>query len=276
MWRRSVCEVVVVVDQLDQAGTLAQRRLDDLLGQIARFVPDLRVVEVPQSVTERDALFRRWSSSPGTVKDARGGPQLSYLVGLDSVRTEYVLHTDCDMLFGGHEAGWTTLAAEVLDRDETTVICDPWPGPPRPDLSLRVNRLRLLRTGLAGRVSFHMSTRCFFADMRKLRRLLVPLELAMPTAPKLSRLTQRTWHGGHLFEDFVTGAMVRSGTTRLSLLGASTDRGRWSLHPVERCDAYRAALRGLVASVERDAIPDAQRGEYDIIPAMLEQGAAWS
>jgi hypothetical protein len=48
------------------------------------------------------------------AKDCFGAPFFAYFYGLATVETRYVLHVDCDLLFGGGSSMWITEAIDLL------------------------------------------------------------------------------------------------------------------------------------------------------------------
>jgi hypothetical protein len=62
--------------------------------------------------------------------------------------------------------------------------------------------------------------------------------------------------------------MMRKGLSRIDFLGSGA--GLYSLHPPYRTDTFYRELPHLIARIVAGAIPEAQRGEYDVNSSMFD------
>jgi hypothetical protein len=67
-------------------------------------------------------------------------------------------------------------------------------------------------------------------------------------------------------------AMAERGLYRIDLLGSGP--GMWSLHPPHRSALFYERLPELMNAVEREDIPDGQRGDHDMNDSMIDWSTA--
>ena len=73
-------------------------------------------------------------------------------------------------------------------------------------------------------------------------------------------------------EERVTLAMRQSASGRLDFLG--TGAGMWSVHPIDRSEAFYEHLGSLIELLEAEEAPtEQQRGHYDLDPSMIALAA---
>ena len=113
------------------------------------------------------------------------------------------------------------------------------------------------------------TTNAFFIERELFVRRLGPLQLRL--AAPLHVL--RGWSAGHppyrALEVSVSQAMARRKLVRLSLLGPG--KGLWTLHRQQRSPALAEKLPGIIRGVERNRVPDEQRGH-----GRLHESVDWS
>jgi hypothetical protein len=73
-------------------------------------------------------------------------------------------------------------------------------------------------------------------------------------------------------ERILSRAMRDAGMKRLDFLGSGG--GLWGVHPLERTERFYALLPALIRCVETGDVPDAQRGEYNVVPALFDHAEA--
>ncbi len=242
-----------------------QQLLEDLCDEY----PHARVVSVDyEPDVVREIAHEVTGDSVLPPKDTKGAPFYPYFYGLRVARNDLVLHLDSDLMFGGSSQSWTAEACAVLADNPDVLACNPLPGPPAPGHDLRTQSApRFAHSSLAFRFS-RLSTRLFLLDRRVLRERLFPLELRGPI--RLSSRIKARMHGNPPYmaaELVISDAMVAAGLHRVDLLGA--DPGMWSLHPPYRSEAFYRELPRLIERVERNDVPDAQRGDYDLNDSMF-------
>jgi hypothetical protein len=275
-WAAQVDEILCLVDvppeRLKQEETRsALAELGEFLDQQRLLHPQLawRLVDYsPEAVAAVEATF--YGGRPVPVYDCRNRPIYAYLHLLLAVRHDLVFHIDGDMMFGGASQTWMAEALDQLARRPEILACNPLPGPPRSDGQLLSQRYRPTPepdTPFAYRFPT-LSYRVFLLDRRAMAERLAPLRDEWPPLPRSVRaLLRRRTRPHALLEQVIAHAMMRRGQYRLDFLGQAP--GMWSLHPRYRTERYKRVLPDLIRLVEAGAVPQAQRGEYDLQDAML-------
>jgi hypothetical protein len=246
----------------------------ELLENLCREHPKARVVEVdyaPEKVKEVAEAFVAGPFLP--AKDTKGAPIYPYLQGLYAARNDLVFHLDSDVMFGGGSQSWIAEARALLGEHDDVLACSPLPGPPTADgrlLTQSASRFEL--PSLAFRFS-GISTRLFLIDRDRMRKRLLPLRLSGPVRP-VSRL--KAWaHGNPPYraaELMMNDAMRAAALYRVDFLGAAP--GMWSLHPPFRSEGFYSELPRLIEQIETGAVPEAQRGDYELNSSMFDWSSA--
>jgi len=202
------------------------------------------------------------------AKDWMGAPFYAYFAGFYHARHNYIFHIDSDMLFGGGSQTWIAEAVRLMEARPEVVACNPLPGPPTGDGSLRSQTLiPEPSTSLAFRTS-GISTRVTFFDRQRVISHLAPLPLIQPG---LVRLWQARLEGNSSYvpvEDILSQGMHQQGLLRIDFLGQAA--GLWSLHPPYRSELFYQSLPSLIQRIERGEIPDGQRGYHDLNDSMID------
>jgi hypothetical protein len=226
-----------------------------------------------------------FGGQPVPLKTSRAGPFYAYFFGLYAASCDYILHLDCDVLFGGGSQTWTAEAVELLRERSDVLLCGPLPGPPRADQTIMQPAEREPHSSLAFRFST-VTTRRFLLDRKRLRntvgmlairrhtprRTRVPLSVwmkglrAMPFRDRLRPLTLST-PPYELPERLIGEGMTAAGLHRVDFLG--NPPGMWSLHPPDRNERFYQSLPALIERVESGSVSDDQRGNYDVTESML-------
>jgi hypothetical protein len=252
------------------------QRLVESLGRGSDAQNVLEVDYSDEAMSRVGSMFFGGAVPP--VKDCFGAPFYAYFYGLATVKTRYVLHLDCDMLFGGGSDVWLREAMELLDsRPELLFVC-PLAGPPTLDARIprRIRRAQLhtqefgsepvleCRAPRTYRLR-HVSSRVFFADLDRLRG-----------AGPLTIMDAPPWtYGSDLAttpflpaETVLSRVMHDGGWSRLDYLGK--DPGMWFLHPPQRGPAFIANLSNVIAAIETDNVPPGQRGSYELLDDWID------
>jgi hypothetical protein len=249
--------------------------MDRLLDDLCAGHPGAHVDEVDTGAPATQAVGDRFfGGAAPPLKDARGGPFFSYFWGVHRARHEVVFHTDSDMLFGGGSQAWVADALGLMEQHPDVLATSPLPGPPRADGRIRARRGSPLAEVPYPAYRFgYFTSRLFMLDRGRLLDRSPALELRRPHRLQ-HRLKARVLGNPPvaLPEDLVSRRMRQRSQARIDLLGSGP--GMWSLHPPYRSPEFYARLPELVERVERDDIPDGQRGEYDINDSFFAWGAA--
>ncbi|WP_139326319.1 hypothetical protein [Azonexus hydrophilus] len=210
-----------------------------------------------------------------------GGPFYSYFYGLYISNSEYVLHMDGDMLFGGGSSTWISEAKKIIDDDVKVAFVCPWPGPPFKNgfISEKVSNTfegtpaKNYKTHPLSIVQDHVSTRIFFA---KTSRLVVDLGALGFYPLGVLRKFKAYLLGNEGValeaESLLSLNMREKNKIRVDYLGENS--GVWSLHPVYRSAEYIAALPIIIRNVELGEIPAGQIGDYNLNDSMVDLKSA--
>jgi hypothetical protein len=202
------------------------------------------------------------------AKNWNGAPFYSYFFGLDAAEHNYVFHMESDMMYGGGSRTWVAEAVRLLIDRPDVLVCNPLPGPPTADGRLRSQTLRpepLM--SLAYRADF-VSTRLFLIDRDRLHSRVSPLML---TQPPRRRRWQALGDGNPPYEApevILSREMSKRGLLRIDFLGSAP--GMWSVHPPYRSKGFYERLPQVIEQIEKDEIPDAQRGHHDLTDRMVD------
>jgi hypothetical protein len=285
-WESQVAGVIYTLDLRQSAGPRGAHfneyrpGMMELLGTLVGAAPERRrLLEVDYGAAAAhqvaDAFF---GAARVPSKDCFGAPFYPYFFGLLSVPTRYVLHMDCDMLFGGGARTWLNEAVAMLESRPETLFISPLAGPPgrTPRIPREVRRSQR-RTQRFGSLPVledeahrtyrlrHVSSRIFVADLERLRAVSpVPILEAPPwtfgsdlaTTPYLPA------------EISLSGLMRQRGLVRLDRLG--TGPGMWFVHPGQRGPEFTSNLPNLIAALERNDFPVEQSGRFELSDEWLD------
>jgi hypothetical protein len=271
VWYNQVNEVLIVFD-LHGYNTVGYQ---DIIKDIELFVntlkhdyPVINLVQVDYSPEARKAVSKAYFGSKRVpLKTHRYGPYYSYFYGIYKARYNYILNTDCDMFFGGHNPNWTKQAIELMQDDDTIITCSPYPGPPRKDGKLMDQAGEMDDSALKKTIFKSFSTRIFFINKQLFIKNLCPLPIR---TAQFTTILKAIIRGNPIYmlpEDVITAIMVNKGLIRIDFLGSND--GIWSLHPPFRNHQFFRDLHKLLTDIETNNIPDAQRGYYDINDSMI-------
>ena len=219
----------------------------------------IRCVEVDYSAEAISRVSAFFLTQGGRIppKDFRGGPYYSYFFGVFSCRTDYVLHVDADMIFGGRSQTWVEEALNVLrERSESVICCCPLPGPPTSSFASE-------QITSSPNTAFNrkFTTRVFLTSRETLRQRLT-VQLVPSRWRRLQAMVRGRWPY-ELPELVITRQMRNENQFRCDLLGQPP--GMWSLHPLSKTPSFCELLPQILASVEAGQIPAAQMGEYNLV-----------
>lgn len=292
-WAAQVSEILCVVDLLpvpgrpDRSWERDGQRLLDLVDRCCAEYPHAhrRVVDYGADAARAlsDAFF---FGSPIPPKTYRGGPFYAYLWGWHEAVNDYVFHLDSDIMFGGGSQTWVHEAIGMLRDRPNLLVCQPFPGPPTADGGIYAAGAEH-EPGPVPAFRFRtITTRYFLIDRGRFRERIGGLT-ERAHSPFVTKVGLLDWLHGlravpfrdrlrplrlvtprvDLPERLLGEAMTAAGMYRLDYLGR--ERGMWTLHPLERTEAYYECLPELVARIERGEVTDAQRGHYDLDASML-------
>jgi hypothetical protein len=279
-WRGQVSEVVYTLDTRKSAGPRGARfeeqlpGMKALLGRLSGQDDACRIEEVNYGLEAVESVSRVFFGGADVpAKDCFGAPFLAYFASLLSARNRFVLHMDCDMLFGGGSSNWLDEAIQVFEQRPEVAFMAPLAGPPTDDGLLP----RKVRRGQRATQLFgsepqlerhdpltyrlrHVSSRIFLMDLERFRGALCPL--APLPAPKWT-------HGAALpetpflpAETVMSRSMQVNGMIRLDMLGSGP--GMWFLHPRWRTETFYERLPKLISELDAGRVPPGQHGDYEL------------
>ncbi|WP_193177186.1 hypothetical protein [Oricola nitratireducens] len=241
---------------------------------------NLSFEEVDYGADAKSAVSRYFfgrDSIPDKAWD--GGPFYCYFQGLKSAGDGYVLHMDADMLYGGQSQTWIAEGIDLLQRREDLLFVSPLAGPPHPDglKGAHVNASHAFRAETIGdRPAYRfrtVSTRIFLMDMARFKARIGSLPL---DPPAFSQRLRGFLLGNPIealsAEWVLSNALEANGLGNMHFRGSGA--GMYSLHPPLHFPAFHDALPDIIARIERDDIPDEQRGDYDINNSMFDLSSA--
>ena len=290
-WAVQVREIVCTIDLEPTPGEVGlgkghERQLLEFVQEsLSQYRHGRLEVADYSAATRRAVAARFFGGQPVPAKTARAGPFYAYFYGLYVARCDYVLHLDCDVLFGGGSQTWASEALTLLRERPEILLCGPLPGPPRSDGTIAQTAVREPDASPAFAFAT-ITSRRFLIDLKRLeervgvlpvrrhasRRTRVPLSLwlkgwgRMQLRDRLRPLTLSTL-AYDLPERLLGEAMTEAGLRRVDFLGSPP--GMWSLHPPDRSERFYESLPRLVERVEHGDVPDDQRGNYDVLDSML-------
>ena len=279
-----VDEILLTLDLHQSRGRFSaawKERLPGLLEFVERLSvlhPKLRTHTVDYSPETVAAISKQFFGSKTIPpKDWNGGPFYSYFSGFANARHNYIFHLDSDMMFGGGNQTWVAEAKQLMESRPDVVVCNPHPGPPTDDGSLRSQTLvPEPYTSLAFRAD-NVSTRLAFFSRKRFIERLAPLPLLEPS---IVRRWQARLEGNFPYmlpEAILTTALQRAGLGRIDFLGQPP--GMWSIHPPHRNAEFYQRLPQLIDAIERGEMPEGQLGHHDINDSMVDwssvRGDAW-
>jgi hypothetical protein len=270
-WADQVDEILLTVDTRRSASKSVQEweerlpGLRQLIGDCCTSYAHARTLDVDYGSQTQEAVASRFfGGTPVPLKDFRGSGMYSYLFALYAAKNDLVFHVDSDMLFGGGSRSWASEATDVLNRRPDVLACNPLPGPPTADGTLRSQILERDPIEPAAFRAPALSTRLFLMDLGRLPVL------------KAVRVTGRHALGARIegnstfdgLEVTISQAMATRGLTRLDFLG--TEPGMWAVHPPWRSATFYERLPDLIEEVEQGRVPEEQRGCHDIEDCMVD------
>ena len=287
-WSSSVDRIVVTIDtHRSRAGRYRGSNFDESLEKLRRLISDarksyprLQVADVDYSEATQRAVARYFFDREAIPPKAwDGGYFYSLFYGLYAANAQYVTHFDGDMMFGGGSKTWMQEAIACMEQRPDALVVEPFPGPPRADgqifgheISKGLKYRREDMPQLAYRFK-HVSSRAFVIDMNRFKDKLG--KLPWVSASPLQRLKARILgHPPEVIEAelLISKTLQRFDLYRIDMLGSPP--GMWSLHPPYRSEEFYQRLPEFIRTVETGAVPEGQRGHYDLNDSIIDWTSA--
>ena len=200
---------------------------------------------------------------PKCLRDDRGIPLFGWIAGLENATTDYLFHSDSDILIHSEpNFSWVEEAIALMENDHSILFVAPLPGPPNPAglLGQKVPPI-IDKTGNYRFKTF--SSRRYVVNRKRFEKLLPLPPLHSSMLGGLS--SPRSW------EKHVDLAMNCSPYFRLHL----RDPRAWGLHCPDHGPRWRENLSSIIAAVEDGRFPHSQAGYYDLRLEDWLQTSGW-
>ena len=268
----TICRLTVVIDERKRTGRLqaAETKHDVVrtLDEIASVVGSTAINVVRLDYCQAKATMRRWFGNERVAARCAGGtPLLAFLFGMDQASAEYVLRTDCDMIyFDASPCGWLTDGRRLLDDYSDIYFVSPYLGPPGGSDSNGVTAEKG-ETGL--RLSHAFSTRCFLYKRSKLETLL-PLVRAIHPFPKRVQYCAQGRSEERALEESIAMTLKARGTYRCDLEPSSAI----AIHVAHRGRFAEPGFESIVCDVEHGRFPECQAGDHNLSDEWISERKA--
>lgn len=244
----------------------------DFLQQFCTIHPKIKLVKIDYSqekVKEVANFFFQKDKIP--AKEWRGGPFYTYFFGINEANCPNVFHIDADIFFGGLSKTWLAEALALYEADERILFVNPLAGPPT-DNGVLYHQNYTNYKDLPTHYSFKtMSTRLYLVN--KARLTAKPIKNILTLKPReLIRAIIRKNPRFKMPEEFLSEHMQKQNAIRVDFKGENT--GLWSLHPPYRTPKFYDELQLLIEKIEKNQIPEAQKGHYDIVDDLFDWSEA--
>ena len=202
-------------------------------------------------------------------KDFRGGPFYAYFFGLHCASNSLVFHLDSDIFLGGASNTWIDEAVQLFETDPKCLIVSPLPGPPHPE-EILFNQSIKNKIGPYIYELNGMSTRIFMIN-----KLIIKKHKLVLKKPSLSNQIKSIIQknpNAELPEHILSTYLIKHKLKRIDFLGLKN--GLWSLHPPFRTKTFYSNIENLIEQIQRNTLPFAQKGCYDIIDDVCDWSEA--
>lgn len=205
------------------------------------------------------------------AKDWRGGPFYTYFFGIYEAINANVFHIDSDLFFGGLSKTWLAEALELYNDDEKILFVNPLAGPPTENEVLYHQKYSNYKNLSRHYVFNTVSTRLYLVNKHR----LATKPLTNINTFKPGELIRGIFRKNPLFklpEEFLSEHMQKNNLIRVDFKGQQN--GLWSLHPPYRTQKFYEQLPLLIERIEKNDIPNAQKGHYDIVDELFDWSEA--
>ena len=175
------------------------------------------------------------------------------------------------MFFGGMSQTWISEAMALYESDSTILFINPVAGPPRSDGTLVGQNYKLYQSKPYFFQFNGMSTRLFFVDKKRLFKTAIN-KIISHKLGEFVRAIYRNNPPYRLPEDILSDYLVENKFIRVDFLG--TNNGLWSLHPPYRTAQFYQDLPKIISKIERNEVPESQKGFYDIVDELVDWSEA--
>jgi hypothetical protein len=258
----AIFRLTVVIDERKRTGRLqaAETKHDVVrtLDEIAATAGSTAINVVRLDYSQAKETMLRWFGNERVAARCAGGtPLLAFLFGMDQASAEYVLRTDCDMVYYDASAcGWLTDGRRLLDDYPDIYFVNPHLGPPGGSGSNGITAEK----GEAGlRLSHAFSTRCFLYKRSKLENWR-PLVRAMHPLPKRVQYFAQGRSGDRALEQSIAATLKARGTYRCDLEPSSAI----AIHVAYRRRFAEPGFESIVRDVEHGHFPECQAGDHNL------------
>lgn len=257
-------EVIVVADDLPQARATSPKhchvQLFELIEELLHNNTVSRCVRL-STIPSLTLASKYFGSQISATRDHRGVPLFGWIAGLESAKTDFVVHFDSDILLHqakGHD--WINEGITLIQEDPLAMFVSPLPGPPTPDRKF-FDQDFPPTFDKRGNFRFKtFSSRRFLVSKDRLDNLL---PTPMQYISNKRRLLMQFGLGNALWtwEYCVSYALERSKYYRVNLRSPNA----WAIHCPNHGRAWLRYLPALIKEVECGNYPVEQGGHYDLL-----------
>ncbi len=274
-WSGQVDEVLLIMDLHRSRGRYGEawsQRLPGmrtLIEESCALIPAARTEDVDYAPVAMASVAQQFfGGQPVPAKDRQGAAFYAYLFGLQRASHDVVLHMDSDMLYGGGSQAWIEDAIALMEADDHVLACNPLPGPPTADGTLRSQELVPYGYATPAFLAPAISTRHFLIDRRRFWDRVGRLRLSRPSPRNYLKAVIDGYPAYNPLEVNLSEAMAAQHGIRVDFLGSGP--GMWAIHPLYRTPEFFNRLPTLVADIEAGRIPEGQRGHHDVTESMVD------
>jgi glycosyltransferase involved in cell wall biosynthesis len=255
----SFAEKMIVVDRpsafTGKYQTRPQATYDELEQVLQRLLANRVIDEVREvdstPAVRNEIIGRYFADDPERIPThaSSGGPIYPTLFALESMKSDYVVQMDADILFHTGASSWVSQAVEIMNQDPALWLMMTHPGPPAGPVGKSIgppnSKRAIWDTDLSIWRFRHATTRYFLCDRRKLHHTLRRVPVGNGCAP---------------LERCISEALERHRAFR----GNLGDLKSWHLHVWSHDDPFPAWVASLTRAIEAGHFPASQGGKYDL------------
>lgn len=276
--RENVREVLVVVDECRPQRTRVVNpeekfpwpRFQERLARVNQSIKRMqseglidRVVRLtPDDETQYEMMWRYMGRIGRVTHDLRAVALNSYILGMESSRTRYVAHYDCDMiLYQTPGYDWILDGVALLNEHSNAAAVHPRIAPPQENIDPAGERtLRYWNPQkVDGGWAIHwLSMRALLLDRARITERLPYNSILDLIRIHSCKMLNRYYPPA--LENAMSAALAREG--KYAVVMETEDA--WLLHPEPKEELFLRILPGLLESVELAEIPAAQRGKANV------------
>jgi len=268
MSARSGCEIRVVLDNSTKKGLLHSNLPQFELQEIESTLVEIQKkynfqLEIIKEDSNEVYRLSKYHFGRGYKETHcfRGYPIYGSIRQFHDIKSDYILHFDCDMLFYEKpNYSWIKEGIRLMEENQDILCVLPRGGPPTLD--------RLIHQGTT-KYNIDEENKVYRFKNFTSRHYLVHRERFLKLLPmKPQWLSWREPYKSRLFgngkmlcwESTVGNALNKSPFWRVDLI----TKEAWSIHPGDRSELFYELLPEIVKSIKDGKYPEEQKGHFDL------------